>query len=220
MSRARVRNLTFHGVGEPPRPLAPGEAAVWLSGPRFLALLDAVRDHDDIRISFDDSNRSDVDIALPALLDRGMSATFFVLAGRLDEPDRLGAEDVRRLVTAGMGVGSHGLLHRDWRRLDERELTEELMASRRILESVAGTPVADASVPFGSYDRRVLTRARRDSGYARVFTSDGGTARADAWLQPRTSMTAATLPRDVGRAHAAPVDAARRSAKRLVKRWR
>jgi peptidoglycan/xylan/chitin deacetylase (PgdA/CDA1 family) len=220
MIGARVRNLTFHGVGEPPRPLEPGDAAVWLSGPRFLAVLDALRGRDDVRVSFDDSNRSDVDVALPALLDRGMTATFFVLAGRLDEPAHLGAEDLRRLVASGMRIGSHGLLHRDWRRLDAHALTEELVASRRILEATAGTPIADASVPFGSYDRRVLARARRDGGYAHIFTSDGGTARAGAWLQPRTSITAEALPRDVVKARDGLVDVAQRSAKRLVKRWR
>ena len=133
MTGARVRNLTFHGVGEPPRELAPGEAAVWLDEPRFLAVLDAVRDRDDVRLSFDDSNRSDVDVALPALVDRGLTATFFVLAGRLDEPGHLGVDDLRRLVAAGMRIGSHGLHHRDWRSLEASELTAELVDSRRLL---------------------------------------------------------------------------------------
>jgi len=35
-----------------------------------------------VQLSFDDGNRSDVGIALPALLERELSATFFVVAGR------------------------------------------------------------------------------------------------------------------------------------------
>jgi len=88
-----------------------------------------VRHRPDVRIFFDDSNRSDVDIALPALLERGMRATFFVLAGRLDDPAHLDDSDLRRLVAAGMGIGSHGMRHRDWRRLDDAELDDELVTS-------------------------------------------------------------------------------------------
>jgi peptidoglycan/xylan/chitin deacetylase (PgdA/CDA1 family) len=216
---ARVRNLTFHGVGERPPVLGPGEAAVWLSTPRFEAVLDAVRGLDDVRLSFDDSNRSDVDVALPALLERGLTATFFVLAGRLEWPDHLGPEDLARLEAAGMRIGSHGLLHRDWRRLTNTELTEEVVRSREILQAAVRTAVDEVSVPFGSYDRRVLSCVRREGGYTRVFTSDGGTARAAAWLQPRTSITTDDDQRSV-RDTAPAVEAAVRTAKRMVKRWR
>ena len=215
-----VHNVNFHGVGEPPRSLTPGEAMVWIPLDRFLATLDALAGRADVRISFDDGNRSDVELALPALAERGMTATFFVLAGRLDDPGHLGAEDVRRLIDAGMTIGSHGLHHRNWRRCDDDELTTELAESRRLLEAITRTPVAQVAVPFGSYDRRVLGHARRAGRYDRVFTSDGGPASARAWLQPRTSVsndgTAAGQPApDPHR-----LAAAQRHVKRLVKRWR
>jgi peptidoglycan/xylan/chitin deacetylase (PgdA/CDA1 family) len=216
-----VHNVTFHGIGEPPRTLEAGEAHVWISTEKYLAILDGVRGRDDVRISFDDGNRSDVDVALPALVERGLTATFFVLADRLDEEHHLGATDLRRLVEAGMTVGSHGLRHRDWRRIGDDDLADEVAESRRVLAEAADAPVTEASIPFGSYDRRVLTALRRDGGYRHVFTSDGGHARRDAWLQPRTSVTADD---DVA-AFASPardtrVAEARRSAKRLAKRWR
>ena len=216
---ARVHNLTFHGVGEPPRALAPGEATVWLSEERFRAVLDAVAGRDDVRLSFDDGFRSDVDVALPALAERGLSATFFVLAGRLGHPEHLGEQDLATLVQAGMTIGSHGLHHRSWRELDEPELSAELGESRRVLAAAAGTPVTCASVPFGAYDRHVLARLRRDAGYERVFTSDGGPARDDAWLQPRTSVTVDDR-LDSLAVTPTPVAAAQRRVKRLAKRWR
>jgi peptidoglycan/xylan/chitin deacetylase (PgdA/CDA1 family) len=150
-----------------------------------------------------------------------MTATFFVLAGRLGGPYHLGGDDLQSLVRAGMTIGSHGLHHRDWRRIGDGELTRELVESRQILERVTGQRVTRASVPFGSYDRHVLARLRRDGGYDRVFTSDGGAARPDAWLQARTSVTAgdsaATL---ASPAHVARAVAAHRAVKRVVKRWR
>jgi peptidoglycan/xylan/chitin deacetylase (PgdA/CDA1 family) len=220
MTAAAVHNMNFHGVGEPPRSLAPGEAMVWLPLERFRATLDAVAGRGDVRISFDDGNRSDIELALPALTQRGLTATFFVLAGRLDDPRHLGVEDVQRLVDAGMTIGSHGLHHRNWRRCGDDELIAELAESRRVLEAITGTPVAQVAVPFGAYDRRVLGHARRAGGYERVFTSDGGPASAGAWLQPRTSVSndgaaPAQLTPDPH-----PLASAPRSVKRWVKRWR
>jgi peptidoglycan/xylan/chitin deacetylase (PgdA/CDA1 family) len=220
MTPTVVHNVNFHGVAEPPRVLEAGEAMVWLAKDRFLQTLDALRLRRDVCISFDDGNRSDLEVALPALLERDLTATFFVLAGRLGDPQFLGAENVRELHAAGMAIGSHGLHHRDWRRVCDEELAAELSQSRRILEDVVGAPVTQAAIPFGSYDRRVLAQARRDGGYARVFTSDGGPARRDAWLQPRTTVgndgvpTAALTQPPSARGNAA------RSLKRVVKRWR
>jgi peptidoglycan/xylan/chitin deacetylase (PgdA/CDA1 family) len=214
----QVHNLTFHGVGEAPRALEPGEAHVWLSEDRFTAVLDAVRDRPDVRLSFDDSFRSDVEVALPALRDRGLTATFFVLAGRLGHPEHLDADAVRALRTAGMTIGSHGLEHRNWRTLDEGEMGRELEQARDILSAAAGEPVTHASVPFGAYDRRVLARVRA-AGFDRVFTSDGGPADDGAWLQPRTSVTVDSAPAGLAvRPSAAATTTL--TVKRLVKRWR
>jgi peptidoglycan/xylan/chitin deacetylase (PgdA/CDA1 family) len=216
-----MHNLTFHGVGDPPRELAPGEAKVWVDTDRLLDILDAAAGRDDVCITFDDGNRSDVEVALPALLERDMKATFFVLGARLGTPDYLGEDDVRSLVAVGMTIGSHGMRHRDWRRCADDELTEELVASRRILGEVAGTPITQTSIPFGSYDRRVLSHVRQTGGYERVYTSDGGTARPSDWLQPRRSVTKADDSASVLLCgFRTPVAAARESAKRLVKRWR
>lgn len=220
MSPAAIHNINFHGVGEPPFELDAGEAMVWLSSTRFWETLDYLRGLGEVRISFDDGNRSDVEVALPALLERGMTATFFVLAGRLNDPHHLNADDVRHLVAAGMRIGSHGLHHRDWRPLGDHELTAELAQSRRILEQIVGRPVTQAAVPFGSYDRRVLVHARREGGYARVFTSDGGPARDEAWLQPRTTVENDGVSVTALTRRATATRTAERRLKRCVKRWR
>lgn len=220
MRPATIHNLTFHGVGEPPRSLDPGEAIVWLSTDRFTAMLDTLVGRADVRITFDDGNRSDVEVALPALALRGLNATFFVLAGRLDDPEHLGCDDLERLIDAGMTIGSHGLSHLNWRRCDDEQLAGELAQSRRILEAVTRRPVTRVAVPFGAYDRRVLRHARHVGGYERVFTSDGGPARPAAWLQPRTTVIndAVALAELTVRPDMA--GAARRRVKQVVKRWR
>lgn len=187
MARASIVNLTVHGIGATDRELDPGEDRTWLFVAQFESMLDAVAGRPDVRITFDDGNRSDVEIAFPRLVERGLGAEFFLLAGRLGEEGRLDAADVRELVGAGMRVGSHGWAHRDWRRLDETTAREEIDEAPRLLKRVTGRPIDRVAVPFGSYDRRVLARLRR-AGVARVFTSDGGRACAGAWLQNRASL--------------------------------
>lgn len=224
----RSINLTFHGVGEPPRPLDPGEANVWVSMKTFLAVLDRVTDRADVAvgadvaITFDDGNASDIDRALPALQERGLHGTFFVVAGRLGTPHFLDAGDVRSLIEAGMEIGCHGMHHRPWRGLDERALREELVEAKAILEDVAGRPVTSAACPFGSYDRRVLSTLRR-SGYHHVYTSDRGLARTSHFVQARNTIGAGdgsdVLARIAG-PEARADRALGRRAKSILKRWR
>lgn len=215
-------NLTFHGIGPPPRALTPGEAEVWLEPARFEAVLDAVRGRSDVWLSFDDGNASDVEYGLPALAERGLTGTFFLVAGRLGQPGFLSADDVQELVEAGMTVGCHGMRHTAWRGLDEGRLGQELQVARDVLQEVCGRPVRDAACPFGAYDRRVLG-ALRGAGYRRVFTSDGGLARADRWLQPRHTVTVHDPDSPLRAADVrsgSPAGAAVRGLKRAVKRWR
>ena len=218
----RAINLTFHGVGEPQRRLDPGEANVWVSRERFLSILDSVEDRADVRITFDDGNASDVEHALPALRERGLKATFFVVAGRLGAPLFLDAAAVEELADAGMTIGSHGMRHRAWRGLDDGALREELVDAKAILEDVVGGPVTQAACPFGSYDRRVLRRLR-GSGYHHVYTSDRGTTRSREFLQARNSIgphdEPAVLER-IERSSRAAYRALPRRAKLAVKRWR
>ncbi|MFE0028193.1 polysaccharide deacetylase family protein [Amycolatopsis sp. NPDC059021] len=180
-------NLAVHGIGRPARALDPGEDERWVTEEQFEQLLDAVAGRPDVHLSFDDGNSSDVEIALPRLVERGLRAEFFPLAGKLGERGYVDSDGVRELVRAGMTIGSHGWEHHDWRRLDDRRAQRELEKAPRVLGELSGTPVRRFSLPYGAYDRRVLGRLRA-AGAIRVYTSDGFPARADSWLQSRTEV--------------------------------
>lgn len=218
----RSINVTFHGIGDPERRLDPREQVVWVSREHFLSLLDCITGRDDVAITFDDGNASDLEHALPALLERGLSATFFVVAGRLGTPCFLDERGLRELAAAGMEIGCHGMRHRPWRGLDEQALHEELVEAKTILERAIGCPVTRAACPFGSYDRRVLRGLRR-SGYKHVYTSDRGTARVCDFLQARNSVGPRDEPGLLERFAAldSPTrKALGRRAKQAMKRWR
>jgi peptidoglycan/xylan/chitin deacetylase (PgdA/CDA1 family) len=209
-------NLCFHGIGAPERELEPDEDQFWIDPAQFEELLQAAAELQAVRLTFDDGNSSDVSVALPGLLQRGLTASFFVIAGRLGEPGSLGADDVRALAAAGMSIGTHGLRHRPWRSLNKEGYREELDDARTALEAAAQAPVEEAACPFGAYDRRAL-RALKQRGYRRVYTVDRRPAAPNDWLQPRYVIRREDTPetlRTFGR------DSLLLAAKTAAKRWR
>jgi peptidoglycan/xylan/chitin deacetylase (PgdA/CDA1 family) len=221
MTRETWTNLTFHGVGRAPHPLEPGEAEVWLSRDAFLGHLDRARENERVLITFDDGNVSDCEIALPALVDRGLKGIFFVIAARIGKPGYVGRDHIEQLVNKGMEIGSHGMEHRPWRRMDQSTMQLEIVGARQILEEIVGRPVMKAACPFGAYDRRSLSRLR-ETGVETVFTSDGGSARAGQWLQARETLRRSD-PTDLVTqlvARRRRSESLLRGAKRLAKRWR
>jgi len=216
-------NLSFHGVGTPAGPPREmGEHDYWVGRDAFLSLLDELQGRDDVRLSFDDGNASDVDVALPALVERGMTADFFVVAGRLGTPGNLDPGGVRALRVAGMGVGTHGMDHRSWRGLNDGDLAVELVEARDAIAEAAGSAVDTAALPLGAYDRTVLA-ALRKFGYRVVYSSDARRARSGSWLQPRYAVRAGDTPQSLRETVFAAPRAYERLRGRLAgiaKRWR
>jgi peptidoglycan/xylan/chitin deacetylase (PgdA/CDA1 family) len=92
-----------------------------------------------------------------------------------------------------MGVGSHGIAHVDWTTLSGAALMRELTGSKQALEAILDQPVAEAGIPFGAWNGRVLHALRR-AGYTAAYSSDRGPMDPGAFLRPRTSITAAMAP--------------------------
>jgi peptidoglycan/xylan/chitin deacetylase (PgdA/CDA1 family) len=187
MKERLVHILNFHGLGEPPANLSAGELDCWIDKSFFERILDLAATFPHVKMTFDDSNVSDYDIALPALSARKLTAKFFAVAGRIGQPGYVSAEQLRALAAAGMDIGSHGMRHRRWTGLDPENLNEELVQARSRLEETVGAPVKEAACPFGSYDRQVLA-ALRKSGYEKIYTSDEGPAQPEAWLLARNTV--------------------------------
>jgi peptidoglycan/xylan/chitin deacetylase (PgdA/CDA1 family) len=197
MAPEHVINLNFHGIGRPlGRDFGEGERDFWVKPELFEAILDETANRDDVALSFDDGNTSDVDIALPALQRRGLTATFFIVPGWLGNPGFMTKADVRTLATSGMKVGNHGLQHHRWTELSRQELEQEVNAGRQLLEELTGTEIETVAIPFGAYNDLVLDTLR---GYRHVFTSDGGSADPQAWLQSREHVSADQTAADVER---------------------
>lgn len=180
--------LNFHGIGEPPPDVPADERPYWCAVGEWRGIIevvaDAVSDGADVEITFDDGNRSDVEVALPALVEHGLRATFHVCAGRIGEVGYVDEAALLELLDAGMAIGSHGWHHVDSRSLSEEDLVRATRDSAERIEAAVGSPIATFALPLGRYDRRVLQHLRH---YETVFTSDATRAAPGAWLVPRWS---------------------------------
>jgi peptidoglycan/xylan/chitin deacetylase (PgdA/CDA1 family) len=188
--------LAFHGLGEPPDRIEADERPYWIPVALFEDIVARTAARPDVRYTFDDGNLSDLEQGAPILRRFGRSGDFFVLTGRLEQPGYLSPDDVRRLIGMGMTIGLHGRDHLDWRRIGPAQLIEETVTARNVLAEVCGRPIEAVSIPFGAYNRRVLSHLR-DCGYATILTVDGGIADDGEQVRNRTSirsdMDAATL---------------------------
>jgi len=138
-----------------------------------------------VAVTFDDGLCSVFDNAQPVLAVYGVPATLFVPTGFLgasrgwvsDDPRASSAGDAvvpadwlkgldRRLVK----IGSHTVSHPRLASLDAERLEAELVTSRETLEAITGARVTMLSLPYGSFNDRVLAAAER-AGYEQVFAN-------------------------------------------------
>jgi peptidoglycan/xylan/chitin deacetylase (PgdA/CDA1 family) len=133
-------------------------------------------------VTFDDGFASTHEYAMPALLQEGLSATVFVVAGTLGERDpsmdwvkdaptprrALSAGQILELRDAGFEIGSHSYTHRDLPSLTESEVAEDLRQSREVLEDLVGRSVTLLAYPRGRHDARVR-KAAETAGYRYSF---------------------------------------------------
>lgn len=224
-SRDRHVTLCFHGVGVPGRELEEGEGHCWVGHRQFIEILEAVSAHPrPVEITFDDSNESDFTVAMPELRRLGLTAEFFVIAGRVDSPGSLTPTQITGLKDAGMAIGTHGMWHKRWPLLrSDDERREEILGAAEILANIVGEPIRHAACPNGSYNRRVLADLKR-AGYTRVYSVDGGSSRPSSWLRSRYTVHSGdsgdTIRALLDRPDGDPAEHLVRATKILVKKWR
>lgn len=114
-----------------------------------------------IIINFDDAYEDIYANALRVLIEKGMRATIFVVAGlmgRHNEWDRnnqcvamslMSQAQVKRAFEEGFEIGSHSFSHPDLRELDTAALNKEVCGSKELLEDLLGAPVPWFCYPYG-----------------------------------------------------------------------
>jgi peptidoglycan/xylan/chitin deacetylase (PgdA/CDA1 family) len=146
------------------------------TGLRGVSLEQAVDrpNHGTVAITFDDGDESHFRHALPELLSRGMTATFFVITGRVGMPGYVTWDQLRAMSRAGMSIQSHTHTHPYLSELDEDAVARELVESRRLLDVALAQRTMTLSLPNGDAPRSWGMAEYRGLGYSRIATSRWG----------------------------------------------
>ncbi len=126
-----------------------------------------------IIITFDDGYLDTFDLAIPILLEFDMRAVIFVLGDRsLKNAEWLNGDGAplmnnEQIVTArslGFEIGSHSMDHDVLPELSEFELRDNLLRSKKSLESILGEKIHSFAYPYGFTNERV-NRITCESGF-------------------------------------------------------
>jgi peptidoglycan/xylan/chitin deacetylase (PgdA/CDA1 family) len=165
-----------------------------------------------VALAFDDGYADVHEHAFPALVDRGIHATFFITVGMLerdqgvvarmahlqnateDEVAGLSWSQVLEMQQAGMAFGSHGIHHVNLAEIGDETVRREARDSKSRLEDGLGAEVSCFAYPFGKpklhYTARTMDVVAA-SGYlvAGTTTYRGVRPTDDPMEIPRISIT-------------------------------
>ncbi|HKW48428.1 MAG TPA: polysaccharide deacetylase family protein [Gemmatimonadaceae bacterium] len=127
-----------------------------------------------VAISFDDGNAGQGNVAFPALVAAGMTATFFITTGWVGRPGFVSWDQLREMRDAGMAIESHTHSHPFLSEIPETRLRDELRQSREMLGEQLGEPPTMIALPGGDAPQRELWRLFAEEGYESVATSRWG----------------------------------------------
>ena len=104
-----------------------------------------------IILTFDDGSETTYTTALPIMQRYGFTGTSYIVYNYVGIPGYMNVDQIQGLYAAGWEIGSHGLSHADLTARPERE-GDEIVESRRRLQSLLDVPVLSFAYPFGAND--------------------------------------------------------------------
>ena len=134
-----------------------------------------------IILTFDDGHLDNYENAFPALRERGMVGTFFIITDFAD----LAATDpayaryapwdkLREMDAAGMEIGSHSRNHPHLEGQDTDFLVWQALGSSQTIEANLGKKPRVLAYPFGSYDQQVIDVFHSAGFWGAVTTQPAG----------------------------------------------
>ena len=124
-----------------------------------------------ILLTFDDGWADVFTEAADLLRERRMQALVFVTTGFLTRKHCISRTGLSRVDQQLFRIGSHAASHRMLCLMEEKQIREELVESKKILEDAIGREVDSISIPNGAVDARVR-RLAKEAGYRFLFDSE------------------------------------------------
>jgi peptidoglycan/xylan/chitin deacetylase (PgdA/CDA1 family) len=116
-----------------------------------------------IILTFDDGSESVFTAAHPIMQKYNFTGTAYIVHSYIGIAHYMNVNQIRELHAAGWEIGSHSLSHVDLTERADRQ-REEVIESRRRLESSLGVPILSFAYPFGAYNADSIQFARQ-AGY-------------------------------------------------------
>jgi peptidoglycan/xylan/chitin deacetylase (PgdA/CDA1 family) len=129
-----------------------------------------------IVITFDDGYLDTYTVAFPILEKYGYTATIFLISDFIGKSHAWNSceqfpymhwSHAREMMSRGFLFGSHTCTHPDLTLLEEKEITQELLVSRKKIEDNLGIPVKHFSYPFGNYNY-MIKECVKNAGYEKA----------------------------------------------------
>ncbi|HET9869654.1 MAG TPA: polysaccharide deacetylase family protein, partial [bacterium] len=96
-----------------------------------------------VSLTFDDSDPSHLDVAIPELERRGLRGTFFLIANRTDRK-----AEWRKAYQAGQELGNHSLDHLHAAGLAPDEEKSQVVGAQTVLQNAFGVPFLTFAYPY------------------------------------------------------------------------
>lgn len=145
-----------------------------------------------VAITFDDGRADNFSEALPELVARSMSATFFVITSRIDSPGYVTWEQLREMRNAGMSIQSHTETHPFLSELAVVDVRRELTASRHALDEALSQRTTTLALPNGDPPRGWTAAEFGAVGFRWVASSEFGPNRGFPWRIRRYTVRRST----------------------------
>jgi peptidoglycan/xylan/chitin deacetylase (PgdA/CDA1 family) len=141
-----------------------------------------------VSLTFDDGYSSFKSLGYRILMEQGIRATIYAVAGLIGKTnlwdsnigDRseplMTADELRELCAAGYEISSHGMTHAHLTELSDAELRVEVADSKKLIEDLIGAPVAGFGYPYGQWDARIR-EAVMEAGYVYAASTRKGVIR-------------------------------------------
>jgi peptidoglycan/xylan/chitin deacetylase (PgdA/CDA1 family) len=144
-----------------------------------------------IVLTFDGGHASLYAYALPLLIQRGLTAAFFVSRDRIGATGNFQWSHLRDLVGQRMTLGSAGCSGEPFDRLSPAQAALEFRASREAIEDGSGKGLVQFAFPRGRYQRRQIAIGT-EAGY-RVFYSNRVGAQRPVEIRPGRVLNRITI---------------------------
>ena len=152
-------------------------------------------------ITFDDGFKSVLTNALPVLTQFNFTATLFVNIYFVEHklpPDLyyckwqvLNWDESKTMKGQGISIGSHSLTHKRLTLLTDRELSDEVIQSKRLIEDNINERIYSFSYPHGAFDNRVKEILNNNNFKCSCSSIEGtNSIKSDLFALKRTEITA------------------------------